>query len=145
VVIIFLAIIAGFLKFHVGLAYYFFPGTEAPLGSIITLFITVTGGILVFMTFKTALKRTSIAEVTAQATLDQNQLNRFNEAIRQLGHDQPSVRMGSIYTLHGMAKESKDLKAKEQVCNILCSYVRDKSQSFRIIEKAEKILIFFSL
>ena len=48
---------------------------------------------------------------------------RFKNAIDQLGNDNNAVVLGGIYTLHRVAKEDKSYR--ENVFNILCSFVRD--------------------
>ncbi len=48
---------------------------------------------------------------------------RFKNAINQLGSENNAIALGGIYTLHRIAKE--DESYRENVFNILCSYVRD--------------------
>ena len=48
---------------------------------------------------------------------------RFKNAIEQLGSKTNAVALGGIYTLHRIAKEDKSYR--ENVFNILCSFVRD--------------------
>jgi len=48
---------------------------------------------------------------------------RFKNSIDQLGSESNAIVLGGIYTLHRIAKE--DESYRENVFNILCSYVRD--------------------
>ena len=48
---------------------------------------------------------------------------RFKNAIEQLGNDKNAMVLGGIYTLHRIAKEDKNYR--ENIFNILCSFVRD--------------------
>ncbi|MBT4398942.1 MAG: pentapeptide repeat-containing protein [Bacteroidetes bacterium] len=121
---------------------FFNTGIDDQSGALLKIVLTGFGGLGIFLTFYATMKRANAAEKSAQAQAEtakaqlesskahreENQINRFNQAIEQLGHDDASVRMGGIYTLHGIAKESKENETKEQICSILCSYVRENSK-----------------
>lgn len=51
--------------------------------------------------------------------------DRFIKAVEQLGSEKLEVRLGSIYTLDRIGKESE--KDRQRVVNILCAYVRERS------------------
>lgn len=107
---------------------YFFGEEPDSAGQLLRLCLTgfvALGGIGVFWG---TMRRANAADKTAKAQLEQNQINRFNQAIEQLGHNKASVRIGGIYTLHNIARDSLSHSERENICNILCSYVRDRSK-----------------
>ena len=87
------------------------------------------GGLLLWQVW-TSSQRAKAAEETAKAmqktadtTEKGNIAERFKNAIEHLGHESPSVRMGSIYALHHIAQEVDDYR--ERVFEILCAHIRE--------------------
>lgn len=50
---------------------------------------------------------------------------RFGSAVQLLGHDQESVRLGALYALQGLAKDSPE--DAQTIYDVVCSYVRSSS------------------
>lgn len=129
IVIVGIVIIISFLLYFDLWAEKFFGKGPDSSGQLLRLCLTglvALGGIGAFWG---TMRRANAAEKTAGAQLDQNKTSRFNQAIEQLGNSNPSVRMGGIYTLHSIAKGTEDSSIRENICNIICSYVRHRSKS----------------
>jgi uncharacterized protein YjbI with pentapeptide repeats len=128
---------------------FFHKGKDDPSGELLKVVLTAAGGILLFMTYNATLKRAKAAEDTAKSQLEGNQIQRFNQAIEHLGNGSPTVRMGGIYTLHGIAFDiQKNQGSREEIkriCDILCSYVRDQARleqplsSFRDLSPIDEV------
>ncbi len=74
-------------------------------------------------------KQLSVAQNNA---IDQ----RFKDAIQLLGNEQTATRLGGIYALHHLAIETKgnDKSYTLSVFNILCSYIRQKTNEKEYME-----------
>lgn len=92
---------------------------------------TLVGGIAIFWNIVLARKQMSIAQTQAKLAQQQMQIAQdqiitemFSRAIEQLGHDQSSVRIGAIYSLERVARDSAQDYCS--VIEVIASYVRDK-------------------
>jgi len=80
---------------------------------------TIVGGIFLYLNFKVARKNTEIAESRLIT-------ERFSKAVEQLADkDRQAVRLGGIYSLERIAKNSPD--DHWTVIEVLTSFVRDQS------------------
>lgn len=93
---------------------------------------TLVGGIAIFWNIVLARKQMKLAQDQSknaqdQIKLAQNQIitELFSRSVEQLGHDQSSVRMGAIYSLERVARDSA--QDHSVVMEVVASYIRDQS------------------
>ena len=103
------------------------------VGTIGTL-ATIGGGIVLFLNFKNATKNAEIANRNAEiakrnAEIAESRLitERFSKAVEQLGHEEISTRLGSIYALERIALDSD--RDHWTVMEVLTSFIQEKSHS----------------
>lgn len=149
-------VIACIIVWFKYLSAFFFPDDPNKTGELLKVVLTAAGGILLFMTYQATMRRAKATEETAKAQLEatkahreENQIQRFNQAIEHLGSGSPTVRMGGIYTLHGIAfdiqKNQGSRDEIKRICDILCSYVRDQAKleqplsSFRDLSPVDEV------
>ena len=77
-------------------------------------------------TASAALKQAEIANENIELARDSQITDRFTKAIEQLGSDKIEVRLGAIYALSRLAKESE--KDHESIMKIFASYIRENSK-----------------
>lgn len=77
----------------------------------------IVGGILALMAFYIAWRRVEVANET-QIT------DRFTKAIEQLGNENLSIRLGGIYALARISRDSK--KDHRQIMEVLTAFVREE-------------------
>jgi hypothetical protein len=77
-----------------------------------------------------AWRRARAAEETARTTAEilsgaqtSQRTERLSKAIEQLAHHEPQVRLGAVYVLERLARESRDLHWP--IVELLCAYVRE--------------------
>ena len=72
-------------------------------------------------------------EISLNNSIDQ----RFKDAIELLGSEKAPTRLGAIYALHHLATETfeKEKSYTKDVFEILCSYIRDKTNEVEYIKK----------
>jgi hypothetical protein len=70
-------------------------------------------------------KSAEAANKNAEAALDKQITERFSKAIEQLGSDKIEVRLGAIYTLERIAKDSK--KDQWTIMEVLTAFVRENA------------------
>jgi len=75
---------------------------------------------------KTAIDQVRIANKSSKITEDGKITDRFSKAIELLGSDKIEIRLGGIYALDRIAKESK--KDHLPIIKIFASYIREKSK-----------------
>ena len=101
-------------------------GKRAEAGIILLQTVaTVIGGIAIFWNIVLSRKQMSIAQRQMKIAQDQMITDMLSRAIEQLGHEQSSVRIGAIYSLERIARESKQEHCS--VVEIISSFVRDNS------------------
>lgn len=88
-------------------------------------FTQIAGGIAVLFGLYITHKRMDIAENNLQITQEGQITERFTRAIDQLGDEKAEIRLGGIYALERISKESKT--DYWPIMEILASYVRLKS------------------
>lgn len=60
-----------------------------------------------------------------QLSQDENRTSRYTQAVEQLGHTNQAVRMGGIYALERLAKDSP--KDRSSILEVMCAFVRHSS------------------
>ncbi|ACK66835.1 pentapeptide repeat protein [Rippkaea orientalis PCC 8801] len=95
---------------------------------------TIAGGIVLFLNFKNATENTKIANKNAEAAnrnakLAEDRLvtERFSKAVEQLGSDKIQTRLGAIYSLEQIAKDSDIYHSI--VIGVLTSFLRINSHT----------------
>lgn len=90
------------------------------------------GGGFIILQIRSANRRAEAMEKQVKSSNKNNKIaekgqvqQRFRDAIDQLGSAEEPVRLGGIYSLHHLAKDSKEYV--NSVFEILCSYIREKT------------------
>ncbi|MEH2069560.1 MAG: hypothetical protein V7K47_15585 [Nostoc sp.] len=93
---------------------------------------TIFAGIAVFINAFYAAKRWEAMDKSAEAALqnaqaaqDKQITERFAKAIEQLGNEKIETRLGAIYTLERIAKDSKD--DRWTIMEVLTAFVRENA------------------
>lgn len=93
--------------------------------------VTAIGGIAIFWNIVLARRQMMIAQKQSETLQDQMRIAQnqiitelFSRAIEQLGHPQSSVRIGAIYSLERIARDSSQDHCS--VIEVIASYVRDR-------------------
>lgn len=84
--------------------------------------------------------------ITAKAQVSANEQDLFNYAIKHLGSEDEIVRLGGIHTLYKLAADESNLTKNEpiprkyltSVSDILCAYVRSKTNEYKYKEMHKK-------
>ena len=104
--------------------------------TIINVFGSAIGGILVVLSLVFLNKRAKAMDKSAEASLQENQQTLFNTAVEHLGDGKESVRLGGIYALYKLAADDT---AKEIYCKtvheILCAHIRSKTNEEEYIKR----------
>ena len=96
-------------------------------------------GVLLLGTLYVAWKRASAAERTVEVAQESQITERFTRAIEQLGSDKMAIRLGGIYALERIAKDSE--KDHWQVVEVLTAYVRENSRSSGNFDQPRPLLL----
>lgn len=91
------------------------------------------GGAFFFITAYFSWRNLQTAEKNYQISEDKQITERFGKAVEQLGSDQIEVRLGGIYSLERIAKDSP--KDHWVIMEVLTAFVREKSLTSTIIYK----------
>ena len=98
--------------------------------------IQVIGGLFFFVTAYLTWKNSEISHKQLLATQEKQITERFSKAVEQLGNEESiTVRLGAIYSLERIAKDSKD--DHWTIMEVLTAFIREKSNHNR--EKDSKI------
>ncbi|MEO1509811.1 MAG: pentapeptide repeat-containing protein, partial [Cyanobacteria bacterium J06633_23] len=108
---------------------------------------TILGGIVLYLNFRTANKQAKIAtnrleletqKLDKESTLTKSRLiaERFSRAIEQLGSENIHVRLGGIYSLEQIARDSPEYHWT--VMEVLTAFIRDKSPAKKHQEFEQK-------
>ena len=121
-------LLAGFLLFS-WLAYDAYSGLGKLAGSEmdralewLKFYAYLVGGIVLIWQVRISNRRATALEKTAALGEKGNITERFKSAIEHLGGASESVRMGGIYALYHVARESGEYA--ETVCKILCAHAK---------------------
>ena len=108
-------------------------GKIEKLGFIILLLGTAIAFWQLFIAKKSTDQNDKNIEISLNNAIDE----RFKGAIEILGSEKASTRLGAINTLHHLAKETseKDKSYTKSVFEILCSYIREKTNEEEYIKK----------
>lgn len=105
--------------------------SKSIVGGIGTL-ATIAGGIVLYLNFRVANRNAEIANRNAQIAADNLKVSedkqvteRFAKAVEQLGSDKVEVRLGAIYALERIARDSR--KDHWTIIEILSAYARERS------------------
>ncbi|MDX2240281.1 MAG: pentapeptide repeat-containing protein, partial [Leptolyngbyaceae cyanobacterium bins.302] len=79
---------------------------------------TIVGGVVLYLNFRVAKQNTEIAE-------DKQVTERFSKAVDQLGSDKIEVRLGGIYSLERIAKDSP--ADHWTIMEVLTAFVRERT------------------
>ncbi|MBL1203516.1 MAG: low-complexity protein [Nostoc sp. GBBB01] len=94
------------------------------------------GGLFFFVTAYFSSQNLKVTQENLKVTQEKQVTERFGKAIEQLGNENIHVRLGAVYALERIAKDSD--KDYWQVIEILTAYVREKAPYSRI-EKTENV------
>jgi len=92
--------------------------------------INAIGGLFFFVTAYFAWKNSDISHKQLLATQEKQITERFSKAVEQLGNEESiTVRLGAIYSLERIAKDSKD--DHWTIMEVLTAFIREKSNDNR--------------
>lgn len=118
---------------------HIFPDWNFPedtkLSDALTIISAVAGGIVLTINAIYIARRANAQDKTAKAQaegvraqVEANEQNLFNEAVKHLGSEKESVRIGGVYALCKLAKgKSTKEEYLANVCDILCAHVSSKT------------------
>ena len=122
------ALLVGFC-FFLWLAYGIYSDPEAlpkneldQMLEVLKFYAYVAGGILLIWQVRISNRRATALEKTAALGQKSNITERFKNAIEHLGGDLESIRMGGIYGLYHVVRESCEYA--DTVCKILYSHAK---------------------
>lgn len=118
-------ILISTLIFYSDIAYWLFGNTDESKGKLLTLLLTIIGAIFAIYGLKINSKRIKQGNEQLKQQDKNNTNTRFKDAVTLLGNDNPAVVLGGIHTLNQIA--INNIEYREIVFDILCSYVREKS------------------
>ena len=101
------------------------PATGAERREVITLLAQIVGGIVLTIGVGVTWRRMTFTEQTLRVTEQGQITERYTRAIEHLGHEKPAVRMGAIYALERLAKDSA--RDHWTVIEVLSAYIRDRT------------------
>ena len=87
--------------------------------------VQIITGLLVLVGLYWTSRRVLAAEENARVAQEGQITERFTKAIEQLGHDEIAIRLGGIYALERIAKDSE--KDHGSIMEVLTAYVREKA------------------
>ena len=121
-------LIVGFV-FFLWLAYGIYSDPEAlpkktfdRMLEVLKFYAYVAGGILLIWQVRISNRRATALEKTAALGTKGNITTRFKNAIEHLGGESESIRMGGIYGLYHVVRESREYA--DTVCKILYSHAK---------------------
>jgi uncharacterized protein YjbI with pentapeptide repeats len=91
--------------------------------------IQVIGGFFFFVTAYLTWKNSEISHKQLLATQEKQITERFSKAVEQLGEESITVRLGAIYSLERIAKDSK--YDHWTIMEVLTAFIREKSNDNR--------------
>lgn len=121
---IFLLLLFGFLAW-----YYIRPSTVSERKDFIQLLTQAASGIAIFIGLLFTWRNFILTQQNTQETLRLAQegkiTERFSKAIEQLGSDKLEIRLGGIYSLERIARDSE--RDIQPIMEVLTTYVREKA------------------
>lgn len=111
------------------------------IAKLVSTAATVVGGVVLYLNFRNAQRNTKLAEERFESEIDRAAregrlatsrllAERFSQAIEQLGSDQITGRLGGIYSLEKLAKDSPQ-EYYGTVMEVLTTFIRAQSSTLR--------------
>lgn len=94
--------------------------TDARQGVLLAI-----GGFIAVVTLLFTRAKHVLEEKKQALDQDSNWTNRYTEAIKQLGDEALSIRLGGIYALERIAQDSR--RDRQTILDVLCAYMREKA------------------
>lgn len=91
------------------------------------MILWIAGGIIAIVTLILTWRRDRTARLSVDIDKDANFTNRYTEAVRQLGDDSFAIRLGGIYALERIARDSP--RDGETILKVLAAFIRRVSPS----------------
>ncbi|MEV8370245.1 pentapeptide repeat-containing protein [Microbacterium sp. NPDC064584] len=91
--------------------------------------LLAAGGLLAIVTLTFTWRRDVIAREGADLDRDANFTERYTEAIKQLGDGASAIRLGGVYALERIAKDS--VRDRQTILDVLEAFIREQSPSTR--------------
>lgn len=85
----------------------------------------IAGGILAIVTLLFTWRRDRLAQRRADLDRDANFTSRYTEAIAQLGSESVAIRLGGVYALERIARDSE--RDRQTILDVLAAYLRHNS------------------
>ncbi|MBD2033906.1 pentapeptide repeat-containing protein [Leptolyngbya sp. FACHB-321] len=86
---------------------------------------TVFAGVGLYLTYRTGQEQLEAAQQERQLNSERLVTDRFAKAVEQLGSKEPDVRIGAIYSLERIAKDSS--KDHWTIMEVLTAFIRNRS------------------
>lgn len=109
---------------------------DNPNGEFFKVLLTVSGGFAIFYGLYLNSRRIKAQTVQNKIAGDSNSDKRFSDAIGLLNNENEGIVLGGIYVLYQLAKEDHNNRYVSIVSNLLCSYLKQNSES--LYSKFEK-------
>ena len=93
------------------------------------------GGVLVGLQAFMSYRRAKAMEDTVENTEKGMRQERLKNAIEHLGHASDSVRLGGAYELFHLAQDTKEVKQRQSILDILCAHVRQTTSESKYREE----------
>ena len=126
-----LAMAAAFLTLHPVEGTLVPDATAASLSSLFLVFVAIIGVPLAIWRSAVAKQQANASDRQAETAERRLKNELYEKGAQMLGSNVPSVRLGGIYSLKGLANENPE-DYRDQVMELLCAFVRDPPD-----EKAE--------
>lgn len=73
---------------------------------------------------KATLKQVEVMAVANVNTEIGQRQERMRSAIEHLGHNKDTIRLGAVYELYSIAKNTEDTNIRQEIVDIICSHIR---------------------
>lgn len=97
------------------------------IGGWLGLFAAFTGLILAYQRTKAANQQAEAALKQSVTAFESLVTERFTRAVEQLGHEKSAVRLGAIYALERIAKDSA--RDRDTILETLTAYIREHARA----------------
>jgi len=105
--------------------------------TLLQTIVTTIGGIAIFWNIVIARRQVTATQQQMVITQEQIITNRFSKAVEQLGSEQLAVRVGAIYSLERIAKDS--IRDHWTVMEVLSFFIQDRCPLRNGNETSQKI------
>jgi uncharacterized protein YjbI with pentapeptide repeats len=107
-------------KYFSCMAFYFFGGENSPKGEFLKIILQIIGGLILVIGALATWRQVKIMEKNSVS-------DKLKIAIEQLGSEKKGIVVGSLHSLHQIAKKDKELIP--QILSTFVSHIRDKMDS----------------